>query len=115
MDLTKIRILCVGRDQRLLDCRCAVLAHNGYRVRAALFPLAYEELRSGNYDLVIISARHASQQNGAFSASLPPKTRTLQLEAFTHPETMLAAVDRVLQGDSPCDAVSRFPAFLSPY
>src|SRR5271155_1824132 len=93
------QILCIGLDPILLECRCAVLVRGGYEAQAATVPEGYAALRKGAFELVIVSARLAAEQNGDFLAALPTETQTLILDGLTFPKDLLACVaDRLQHG-----------------
>ncbi len=92
------RILCVGNDELVLKYRCAVLDCSGYQAQAATLPEACQQLRTENFNLVIVSPLGAESESD-FLASVPVETKTLVLNGLIFPKELLAAVsDRLPDG-----------------
>jgi hypothetical protein len=90
-----MQILCVGIDHVLLESRCAVLASQGYRARAVLFPEAKELLSSAVFDLVILSARLSAKEKRSILAVIPAASKTLVLEGLIPPPVLLRKVSEL--------------------
>jgi CheY-like chemotaxis protein len=94
---TPTRILCLGRNAELLKTRCAVLAHHGYQADAATIPEGFEQLRTEKYDLLIVSARLATENNSFLPAGIP----TVVLDGMVFPIQMLHKVADKLEQQIP--------------
>jgi hypothetical protein len=82
------RILSVGTDPGLLKSRQAVLASQPEDVD--------ETLRSGTFDLVILSMMLSEEETRRIQASLPAGTRPLVLDKFVWPKDLLHLVAEAL-------------------
>jgi hypothetical protein len=91
------RILRIGVDATLVECRCAVLGRGGYDAQPANPADANQQLRSSNFDPVIVSSRMVAEQRTDFYAALPAKAPALLLERFTFPMEMQSAVAQKLE------------------
>jgi hypothetical protein len=91
------RVLCLGTSKTHTEIRCAILAHAGYDAHPATVPDGYEQLRAGNFNLVIVATSLVAKQASAFYSALDGKTKTLLLDGFTYPAEMLMAVAEQLQ------------------
>jgi hypothetical protein len=90
------RLLCVGEDLKLLQTRCAVLEHSGYRAQSAMLPEVEDLLRSQEFDLLIVSA-WLSEQETAKILTTAGKTPALVLNELTLADKLLAEVERLLE------------------
>jgi hypothetical protein len=88
-------ILCIGDNPHLLELRCAVLGHMGYDAKTVFIAQAFEELRSGEFDLVIMTKKLAAEHSDLYAA-IPVGTQVLLLEGVTFPVQLLAAVSEKL-------------------
>ena len=70
-----MRILTVGIDPALLETRQAVLTSRGYESLTATPADVDEKLRSGRFDLVILSVMLSQQEKRDIQAKLPAGTR----------------------------------------
>jgi hypothetical protein len=107
---TEPKILCIGEDATLLEGRCAVLAHGGYRATPATVPEAARQLLTQTFSLVIVSERLGAEQKRLFD-SLPAETRTLVLDRFILPADLLVAVEKRLKRGSQGISLVRHPKF----
>jgi DNA-binding response OmpR family regulator len=89
------RLLCTGNEANLLESRCAVLRHAGYDARPATLPEAEILVRTGDYDLVIISAGLSDWDRGRI-LSAAGKTPTYVLRGLTFASELLAQIERRL-------------------
>jgi hypothetical protein len=92
----RYRILIVGIDVDLLTTRQAVLASRGYYSLIATPRDVDEKLRSGEFDLVILSAMLSPDERRHTLAILPSGTRPLLLEKLVRPEELLRMVAEAL-------------------
>jgi DNA-binding response OmpR family regulator len=90
------RILSVGTDPGLLKSRQAVLASQGYDSAIATPEDVDEKLRSGTFDLVILSVMLSEEETRRIQASLPAGTRPLVLDKFVWPKDLLHLVAEAL-------------------
>jgi hypothetical protein len=95
MSYRPTRLLCVGNEADLLQTRCAVLKHSGYDAQAASLTDAEILLRTGKYELVIISAGLSEWDRGRI-LSAAGKTPTYILRGVTFAPELLAQVGRWL-------------------
>lgn len=94
-----IRILCIGTDDVLLRTRCDVLSHYGYDAQAALWPEAESLLSTERFDLIILSAFLANQEEEHVPALTAGATPTLVLPGLTPaPELLRLVAERLSQG-----------------
>ena len=93
------RLLCVGNGVDHLETRCAVLGSAGYTAEAAVLPDAETVLRTGEFDLVIVSAWLDESDTGKILAAAG-KTPALVLTELTLADDLLAQVERILVGAS---------------
>jgi hypothetical protein len=107
---TEPKILCIGEDATLLEGRCAVLAHGGYRATAATVSEAARQLLTQTFALVIVSERLGAEQKRLFD-SLPAETRSLVLDRFILPADLLVAVEKRLKRGSQGISLVRQPKF----
>jgi DNA-binding response OmpR family regulator len=89
------RLLCVGKEQELLQTRCAVLSQSGHDAQSATLEEAEILLRTSKFDLVIVSAWLSEWERGRILAAAG-KTPTLVLTELTLAEDLLAQVERLL-------------------
>jgi DNA-binding response OmpR family regulator len=92
----RYRILSVGTDLYLLKTRQAVLASCGYDSLIATPEDFDEKLRSGRFDLVILSVMLSQEKTGHILAKLPAGTRPLVLERLMFPDQLLHFVAEAL-------------------
>ena len=92
----RYRILSVGTDLSLLNTRQAVLASRGYDSLIATPEDFDEQLRSGRFDLVILSVMLSQEQRDRVLTKLPAGTRTLVLKTLVWPNDLLRMVAEVL-------------------
>jgi DNA-binding response OmpR family regulator len=85
------RVLCVGDNPQLLELRCAVLSHMGYEAKTVYIADAYEQVRSLEFDLVIMTTPLAKEHPDLYAA-IPVRTQILLLDGVTFPVQLLAAV-----------------------
>jgi DNA-binding response OmpR family regulator len=90
------RILSVGMDLDHLKTRQALLASCGYDCLTATLEDVHEKLRSGRFDLVIISVMVSMEETRHILAQLPPGTRPLVLETLALPDELLRLVTEAL-------------------
>jgi DNA-binding response OmpR family regulator len=91
-----VRILTVGIDVDLLTTRQAVLTSRGYESLIATPEDVDEKLRSGRFDLVILSVMLSQEEKRVIQAKLPAGTRALVLESLVWPNELLRMVDEAL-------------------
>jgi DNA-binding response OmpR family regulator len=89
------RLLCVGRDQELLQIRCVVLSQSGYDAQSTTLEAAEILLRTSNFDLIIVSAWLSEWERVRILAAAG-KTPALVLTGLTLAEDLLAQVERRL-------------------
>jgi DNA-binding response OmpR family regulator len=90
------RVLSVGIDLGLLTTRQALLASRGYDSEIATPEDVDEKLRSGTFDLVILSVSLSPEEKRHIQASLQAGTRPLVLETFVLPGELLRMVTGAL-------------------
>jgi hypothetical protein len=90
------RVLSVGIDEGLLKTRQALLASRGYDSQIATPEDVNEKLRSGTFDLVILSVVLSQEEKLLIQAKLPAGTRPLVLETLVWPEELLRMVAEAL-------------------
>jgi DNA-binding response OmpR family regulator len=90
------RVLSVGIDEGLLKSRQALLASRGYDSQIATPEDVNEKLRSGTFDLVILSVMLSEEDKRLIQAKLPAATRPLVLETLVWPEELLRMVAEAL-------------------
>jgi CheY-like chemotaxis protein len=100
MKSSSFRILCIGDNPHLLELRCAVLAHMGYEAKTVYIAEAYEQVRSLEFDLVIMTSRLAEEHSDLYAA-IPAGTQVRLLDGVTFPADLLTAVAEKL-GLPPC-------------
>jgi DNA-binding response OmpR family regulator len=93
----RYRVLSVGTDLYLLNTRQAVLASCGYDCLIATPEDFDEKLRSGRFDLVILSVMLNHEQRGHILSRLPAGTRPLVLESLMFPDELLSLVAEALR------------------
>jgi DNA-binding response OmpR family regulator len=86
------RVLSVGIDPGLLKSRQALLASGGYDSVIATSEDVDEKLRSGTFDLVILSVMLSEEEKRLVQAKLHAGTRLLVLETFVWPNDLLRMV-----------------------
>jgi DNA-binding response OmpR family regulator len=91
------RVLTVGTDMSLLATRQAVLASCSYDSVIATPHDLDEKLRSGRFDLVILSTMLSQEEKRHIQAKLPAGTRTLVLERLVWPVELLRIVAEALR------------------
>jgi DNA-binding response OmpR family regulator len=92
-----MRILTVGTDVNLLAVRQALLISRGYDSVIATPEAVDEKLRSGKFDLVVLSAMLSSGEKSHIWAKLPAGTRPLVLETLVWPDELLRMVTEALR------------------
>jgi hypothetical protein len=92
----RYRILSVGTDLGLLKSRQAVLDACGYDSVIATPEDVDEKLRSGRFDLAILSKTLSEQQKRDIQAKLPANTRPLVLDTLVFPDQLLRLVAQAL-------------------
>ena len=90
------RVLSVGIDEGLLKTRQVLLASRGYDSQIATPEDVNEKLRSGTFDLVILSVVLSQEEKLLIQAKLPAGTRPLVLETLVWPEELLRMVAEAL-------------------
>ena len=88
----RYRVLAVGTDVDLLTTRQAVLASRGYDSMIATPKDVDEKLRSGVFDLAVLSVMLSNEEKRHIQARLPAGTRALVLETLVFPEELLRMV-----------------------
>jgi DNA-binding response OmpR family regulator len=88
----RYRILTVGIDIDLLTTRQAMLASCGYDALLATPADVDEKLRSGKFDLVILSVMLSGDEKRRIQAKLPAGTRSLVLQSLVWPKELLKMV-----------------------
>jgi DNA-binding response OmpR family regulator len=96
MNKNSAHILCIGKDPGLLRSRCAVLAHGGYDAQAVMFAEAESLLRTGSFDLLILSAILNDEERRQIMAQVGDPTRILILKKLIFASELLAEVERRL-------------------
>ena len=96
MNKDPARIVCIGKDPGLLRSRCAVLAHGGYDAQAVMFAEAENRLRTGSFDLIILSAILNDEERRQIIAQVGDPTRILILKKLIFASELLAEVERRL-------------------
>ena len=91
------RILCIGQDSGLLRSRCAVLTHAGYHAQAVMFAEAESLLRTGEFDLIILSAILSGEERDHISAFIGDRVPILTLKKLTFASELLAEIEQRLQ------------------
>jgi DNA-binding response OmpR family regulator len=86
------RVLSVGIDVGLLTTRQALLASQGYDSEITTPTDIDEKLRSGTFDLVILSVMLSQEDKRLIQTKLPAGTRVLVLESLVWPEELLRMV-----------------------
>jgi DNA-binding response OmpR family regulator len=89
------QILCVGNEPDLLELRCAILDQAGYACQAAWLAEAETPLKSGKFDLVIVSAR-VDEHEKRWLTSLAQDTPLLFLIGVTFPRDLLKDVSDLI-------------------
>ena len=84
------KILCVERDEGLLESRCAVLKYWGYDTASASPQLADILLRSQKFDLMVLSKLSDFDLHRIINFS--DGAHVLVLEGFTSPSELLSLV-----------------------
>jgi DNA-binding response OmpR family regulator len=90
------RILCIGKDSGLLRSRCAVLTHAGYDAQAVMLAEAESLLRTGEFDLIILSAILSGEERDHISAFIGVTVPILALKKLTFASELLAEVEQRL-------------------
>ena len=90
------RILCIGKDSGLLRSRCAVLTHAGYDAQAVMLAEAESLLRTGEFDLIILSAILSGEERDHISAFIGGTVPILALKKLTFASELLAEVEQRL-------------------
>jgi DNA-binding response OmpR family regulator len=90
------RILTVGTDADLLSTRQALLVSRGYDSVIATLDDFEEKLRSGRFDLAILSATLSQEQRRHIEAKLPASSRPLVLDSLVWPDELLRIVAEAL-------------------
>jgi DNA-binding response OmpR family regulator len=94
------QILCVGNELDLLELRCSILEQAGYACDAARLNEADTLLKSGRFDLVIVSAR-VSEHEKRHVTSLAQTTPLLFLDGVTFPRDLLKDVSDLIGSRTP--------------
>jgi DNA-binding response OmpR family regulator len=89
------KILCVERDSRLLETRCAILKYSGYDSVSASPQGAEIALRSQKFDLIVLSRLSESDVHRIINFS--DGANVLVLDGFTMPSELLSLVAQRLQ------------------
>jgi DNA-binding response OmpR family regulator len=89
------QILCVGNEPDLLDLRCAILDREGYASSAARLEEADVLLKSGKFDIVIVSAR-VNEHEKRRVVSLAQDTPLLFLDGVTFPRHLIKDVSDLI-------------------
>jgi CheY-like chemotaxis protein len=84
-------ILCVGTEPDLLALRCTILEQAGFACQAAGLEEAETLLKSGKFDIVIVSAK-INEQAKRRVTSLAQGTPSLFLDGVTFPRDLLKGV-----------------------
>jgi DNA-binding response OmpR family regulator len=92
----RYRVLTAGTDVGLLTTRQALLTSRGYDSVIATPADVDEKLRSGGFDLVILSVTLSEEEKRHILAELPAGTRPLVLETLVWPDELLRMVAEVL-------------------
>ena len=92
----RYRVLIVGIDVDLLAIRQVLLNSWGYDSLIATPWDVDEQLRSGRFDLVILSLTLSQEEKVRIQAKIPPGTRTLLLKTFVWPEDLRHTVAEAL-------------------
>jgi DNA-binding response OmpR family regulator len=90
------RILCIGKDSGLLRSRCAVLTHAGYDAQAVMFAEAESLLRTGEFDLIILSAILSGEERDHISAFIGDAVPILALKKLTFASELLSEIEQRL-------------------
>lgn len=90
------QLLCVGNDPVLLETRCAVLTSDGYRAEFLVPKTAEDRLKTHVFKIVILSMSLTESERKRILALLPTDTKTLIIEQFIDPRTLLDSVRRLL-------------------
>ena len=90
------RLLCVGREQYLLETRCAVLGQSGYDAQSATLLEAEDLLRTEKYDLVIVSALLSDEEKSRILTAVAGSSPILTLNGVTFAAELLSEVERKL-------------------
>lgn len=93
----RYRVLIVGIDVDLLAIRQVLLKSWGYDSQIATPWDVDEQLRSGRFDLVILSLTLSQEEKVRIQAKIPPGTRTLLLKTFVWPEDLRHTVAEALR------------------
>jgi DNA-binding response OmpR family regulator len=91
------QVLCVGNEPDLLELRRAILQQAGYACLAARLEEAETPLRSGRFDVVIVSAR-VDEHEKRWVTSLAQDTPLLFLNGVTFPRDLLKEVSDLIAG-----------------
>jgi DNA-binding response OmpR family regulator len=89
------QILCVGNEPDLLELRCAILGQAGYACQTAWLVEAGAQLKSGTFDVIIVSAR-IEEHDKLWVTSLAQDTPLLFLNGVTFPRDLLQSVSDLL-------------------
>lgn len=90
------RVLTVGKDVSLLATRQALLVSRGYDSLIATPEDVDEKLRSGRFDLVILSAILSLEERRQIQAKLPASALPLVLDTLVWPDELLRKVAEAL-------------------
>jgi DNA-binding response OmpR family regulator len=91
------RILSIGIDPGLLRTRQALLASHGYDCQTATPIDVDEKLKSGTFDLAILSVMLGEVEKHRILAALPAGTRPLVLETMVWPNELLRLMAEALR------------------
>jgi DNA-binding response OmpR family regulator len=87
----------VGVDPSLLRTRKALLESHGFDSVIAMPSDVDEKLRSGTFNLVILSVKLSQEDKLVIQAKLPAATRVLALETMVWPQELLSLVAEALK------------------
>jgi DNA-binding response OmpR family regulator len=88
MSTSKLQILCVEGDRRLLETRCALLKFGGCATSAESAQLAESLLHNRHFDLVVLSSDLTDLERRRVSAEAR-EIPVLQLHGFTSPQELV--------------------------
>jgi CheY-like chemotaxis protein len=89
------QILCVGNEPDLLELRCAILERAGYASQTASLEEAEPLLKSGKFDIVVVSAK-VNEHESLQVTSLAQNTPLLLLKGVTFPRHLLNEVSALI-------------------
>lgn len=92
MVVPRFRVLCVGDDSALLQCRCMVLEYNGYKADKAAPQDARRAIDTGDYDVVLLSMTLGDSERKLLTQDVPKSSQIVQIDSWTGPYDLLAIV-----------------------